>query len=42
MASVAAAGTAAAMVICVDEEARGNRSGRIHNLHEVRKGKTRM
>ncbi len=42
MTSVAAAGTAAAMVICVEEEARGNRSGRIHNLHEVRKGKTRM
>jgi hypothetical protein len=42
MTSVAAAGTAAAVVISMDEEARSNRSSRIHNLHKVRKGKTRM
>jgi hypothetical protein len=42
MTSVAAAGTAAAVVISMDEEARSDRSSRIHNLHKVRKGKTRM
>jgi hypothetical protein len=42
MASVAAAGTAAAVVVSMDKEARSNRFGRIYNLHEVRKSKSRM
>jgi hypothetical protein len=42
MASVAAAGTTAAVVVSMDKEARSNRSGRIYDLHEVRKSKSRM
>jgi hypothetical protein len=42
MTSVATACTAVAVVISVDEEARSNRSGHIHNLHKVRKGETRV